>query len=106
MAWRAFVGLLVFLSPLGAAAQSTTPPDQIEAGRALATKLCSSCHVVTGGATGSGSDTAPPFAAVAARRSDAFLHAFLVKPHGKMPPVDLSNAEIDDLVAYIESLKK
>ena len=33
------------------------------------------------------------------------LRTFLAKPHGAMPDLALSRAEIDDLIAYIESLR-
>jgi len=105
MRMKAIIGLMVLMTPMSVQAQ-TAVQDRIEAGQALATRLCSSCHVVTSGATGTGSDTAPPFAAIAAKRGDDFLQSFLMKPHGAMPPVDLSTKEIDELIAYIESLRK
>ena len=33
------------------------------------------------------------------------LRAFLSHPHGAMPDLALSRAEIDDLIAYIEGLR-
>lgn len=33
------------------------------------------------------------------------MRAFLSHPHGAMPDLALSRAEIDDLIAYIGSLK-
>jgi mono/diheme cytochrome c family protein len=33
------------------------------------------------------------------------LRGFLVKPHGQMPELNLTRQEIENLVAYIESLK-
>ncbi len=104
MVRNAIIGLVAILAPAGAHAAASAAQDQIDDGKVLATKLCSSCHVVNG--TKSGSDTAPPFATIAANRDDDFLHTLLIKPHGKMPPVDLTNKEIDAIIAYIESLKK
>jgi hypothetical protein len=33
------------------------------------------------------------------------LRAFLSHPHGSMPDLALSRAEIDDLIGYIETLR-
>lgn len=77
-------------------------------GRQLAETWCSSCHVV-GTATARGTSSgAPPFAAVAAMKSTTpmSLHAFLVTPHANMPDLHLSRDEIDDLSAYILSLRR
>jgi len=91
-------------APLLASAASTPGQQKIDDGKALAQKYCAACHVVD--SQGGGTDAVPSFAAAAASRSDDFLHTQLMKPHGKMPPVDLTNDQIDALVAYIESLKK
>ncbi|MFN0044317.1 MAG: c-type cytochrome [Alphaproteobacteria bacterium] len=74
-------------------------------GRALARSWCTSCHLVE--PSGLGSDTAPPFAIIAndAQRSPARLKRWLANPHPPMPNMRLSRNEIDDLVAYLESLK-
>jgi mono/diheme cytochrome c family protein len=80
----------------------------VAAGRALAKTWCDNCHVVdpaqqTGTSTG-----APTFSAIAAMRSTTplGLHVFLQTPHDRMPDLHLSRAEIDDVVAYILSLKQ
>ena len=54
-----------------------------------------------------GGDGAPPFAMVAdtaAERTDD-LRAWLADPHPPMPNLSLTRWEIDDLLAYIESLR-
>jgi mono/diheme cytochrome c family protein len=33
------------------------------------------------------------------------LHTFLTHPHGAMPDFGLTRAEIDDVIAYIETLR-
>ena len=52
-------------------------------------------------------DGAPSFVDLA--RDDTVtpdsLHAFLAEPKHPMPPIDLSREQIDDLIAYIGSLK-
>jgi mono/diheme cytochrome c family protein len=92
------------LTLAAAAAQAQTPPA--EAGRELAQSVCSNCHVVEADPA-KGSDQAPSFRSIAARpaTTDETLHAFLLHPHGNMPPLTLSNEQIADLSAYILSLR-
>ena len=75
------------------------------AGKDLATTWCNSCHLMEGGRVTA--DGARPFATMA-RDPEATaerLRAFLVKPHGRMPELNLTRQEIENLIAYIESLK-
>lgn len=75
-------------------------------GRVLAVKWCSACHIVTPDQT-TGNPDVPPFKSIARKPgfSADFVAAFLVNPHPKMPDMHLSRDEIDDLAAYIASLK-
>jgi len=78
-----------------------------EHGRGLAIRWCSSCHVV---ATGQGRSIqgAPPFAAIAQSpdfNSDRLAH-LLLAPHPNMEKLALSRAAVDDIAAYIASLKR
>lgn len=74
-------------------------------GEKLARDWCSSCHLVTSDQT-SGGDSAPTFHSIAetAAERNSDLQAWLADPHPPMPNLDLSVREIDDLLAYIESL--
>jgi cytochrome c len=47
----------------------------------------------------------PTFSAVAQSMTADHLHAFLSHPHGAMPDLALTRAEIDDLIGYIETLR-
>ena len=93
---------LALLAPPTVAAQDTGDAAQ---GVMLARTWCASCHVVEPG--GRGADTAPPFVAIAndPKRPPAALRAWLTRPHPPMPNMNLTRAEIDDLVAYLRSLK-
>ena len=74
-------------------------------GERLAKQWCTGCHL-TGGDQAAGGDAAPPFsviAATAANRADD-LRAWLADPHPPMPNFNLTRWEIDDLLAYIESI--
>jgi mono/diheme cytochrome c family protein len=75
-----------------------------ESGHRLARLWCASCHVVDGASTGK--DVAPPLAEIAKRGAPGQLHAraFLAAPHPPMPNLNLARAQIDDIVAYLDSL--
>jgi mono/diheme cytochrome c family protein len=80
----------------------------IAVGRQLAETWCSTCHVV-GPTRQSGASTgAPTFAAIARMKSTTplSLRAFLQTPHSRMPDLNLSRDEIDDLAAYLLSLRR
>ena len=77
-----------------------------EAGKILANRWCSSCHVVDHERK-LATDQAPHFASIAKSPSfDASRLAFLLlRPHPNMPKLDLSRAETADLADYIATLK-
>jgi mono/diheme cytochrome c family protein len=71
-------------------------------GRIVAERWCTSCHAA--GRAPTTSDSAPALAVIARQRSPEQLRVWLTEPHAPMPNLSLSRREIDDLVAYIESL--
>jgi mono/diheme cytochrome c family protein len=77
------------------------------AGRRLAEAWCSGCHVIGPGASGPASDAVPSFPAVARMPSTTgmSLRAFLLTPHSRMPDIQMSREQIDDITAYILSLR-
>lgn len=91
--------LLVWLMPLTARADAA-------AGEQLAKRWCANCHVIDGGGSAATLPQGPPsFHTVAAHLDPGQLRAFLSHPHAPMPDLALTRAEIDDLAAYIETLK-
>jgi len=77
-----------------------------EAGSHLANQWCSGCHLVNAKQTEALAD-APPFAEIA-KKSDsdiAALEGFLMDPHPPMPQMSLTRQQIQDLLAYISSLR-
>ncbi|HME21745.1 MAG TPA: hypothetical protein VKI44_10430, partial [Acetobacteraceae bacterium] len=66
------------------------------------------CHLVTASPGGAVSNGAPTFAAIADMKSTTVLslRAFLQTPHARMPDLNLSRDEIDDLAGYILSLRR
>jgi cytochrome c len=47
----------------------------------------------------------PSFRIAAGHLNPDQLRAWLTHPHGAMPDLSLTRAEIDDLIAYIETLR-
>ena len=82
------------------------PTGNSENGKALATRWCASCHIVSA-EQDTATTEAPPFETIAKRPESELekLDLFLAAPHYPMPPISLSRTEIRDLVAYITSLR-
>lgn len=74
-------------------------------GHQVASRWCASCHLMEG--RGQASDGALPLETLAAKPHVTldYLHAFLTKPHGRMPDLQLSRNEIKNLVDYILGLR-
>jgi cytochrome c len=104
--WRV-VSTVVALCALVAVAHAQTRPE-IARGRSIAERLCVGCHAIDGGTGGTYRKTdVPSFRAIANRpnRTPERIGAFIMTPHTPMPAVPLTLAEINDLTAYILSLK-
>jgi mono/diheme cytochrome c family protein len=84
--------------------------QDIQNGRGIAQLWCSDCHLVDPQDRKSGRDSAPTFLSIARMKSttEASLAAFLSAPHGggRMPDLVLNRNEIEDVSAYILSLRK
>lgn len=95
------IGACAALAPCAALAAGDA-----EAGHRLAQRWCSSCHAADDATNAT--DAAPSLAGIARKRAEdtAWLRSWLVAPHPRMPNFDLSNAEIDDLVAYLAQLAR
>ncbi len=76
------------------------------AGKALATRLCASCHAI-GPDDRSRSREAPPFRMIVANSSmtDARLREVFRWPHASIPNTKLDDAPLEDLVSYVRSLR-
>ncbi len=109
VSWEAPLRLSVLFALLSgglAAAAPAFAAGNAQAGHTLAQVWCSSCHMVD--LSGQGRDTAPPFPEIAKRKTAdrAWLRAWLVSPHPPMPNFNLSRQQIDDIVAYLDSLSR
>ena len=74
-------------------------------GEEITAKWCVTCHLLNGP---SGADTAPTLRNISAKgaQSPGFLRSFLAQPHKPMPPLQLSNQNIEDIVAYFADLSR
>ena len=81
--------------------------DTVE-GHKLAETWCRSCHVIDIAQQQGVSNGAPTFPAIAHMKSTTMLslHAFLLTPHNRMPDLHLSRDDIDNISAYILSLRR
>jgi len=62
--------------------------------------------VINGGGPSASLPQGPPSFHIASNHlNPEELRAFLTRPHGAMPDLALTRAEIDDLIAYIETLR-
>ena len=98
---RPFACLLV-LSPAIAWAQD------VEQGHQLATRWCANCHVgarTTAAASANGLPTFPALAS-SPRTTPELLRATMSAQHGRMPDLQLTKRQQDDLIAYIFSLRQ
>ena len=98
------LSLLVLASAADASAQGK--PDAA-AGGALAQRWCSSCHLVAPAQNNAPAAGAPSFMALGADTAVSAdqLRGFLNKPHPPMPDPGLTRQEIENVVAYIVSLR-
>ena len=103
---RALLVLAVLTLVAGPAVMRPSFAADAAQGAQLAAQWCASCHVMPESAKTTAPQGPPSFLDMAqGDKTAAQLRIFLMKPHGAMPPLTLSRAEIADLVAYIETLR-
>jgi mono/diheme cytochrome c family protein len=95
---------LLAASPAYSATAQAGDPD---AGHTLVEKWCANCHIVDSAQKQGSSTGAPTFDAIAQMKSttEMGLHVFLQTPHDRMPDLHLTRNELDDVSAYILSLR-
>jgi mono/diheme cytochrome c family protein len=96
------VACLLILAPGLAWAQD------VEQGHQLATRWCANCHVVERTTAAASANGLPTFPAIAAspRSTPELLRATMSAQHGRMPDLQLTKRQQDDLIAYISSLRQ
>lgn len=79
-----------------------------ERGQQFAARACAGCHAFAAPAR-SPNTAAPSFAVIRLRHNEVALERTLERiareGHGEMPPIYITSAEIEDLVAFVESLE-
>ena len=77
----------------------------IRQGKIIAEQWCAACHFIDGRTEAT--DAAPPFAQMANDPvyTEDRLRNWLADPHPPMPKLNLNRYTINDLIAYIRSLK-
>jgi mono/diheme cytochrome c family protein len=100
--------LIAVLTLAAAPALAQPEPGDARAGQRLAATWCANCHQVAPGGPGPSTDAASPFAAIAAMPSTTSmsLRVFLQTPHANMPDYRLTREQMDDVVAYLLSLRR
>lgn len=99
--------LAATLFTAAAHAQQVRPANPTE-GKRLATELCAGCHVVMEGQQEPVIDVVPAFATIAAdpQTTEFRLRVFLLDtPHPVMPNFLFTDEEVENLIAYILSLR-
>ena len=98
------IALVILAAAWPAAAQDA---GDSAAGKRLAETWCANCHLVGPGQQQGASTGAPSFRAIAEDKAvtPMALRAFLQTPHHRMPDLHLSRDEIEDVTAYIHSLR-
>lgn len=93
-------------APRQARAQDVAEPSA-EKGRLLAQRLCSSCHLIEDKADATLPVGVPTFRGIANRagQTGQRITNTLIQPHTPMPDIRLSNEEILDVIAYLETLR-
>ncbi len=93
------------LAPLPALGQQAAYHGEAAKGLALAQRWCSDCHLLKG--EKQAVQGIPTFRELARDpdKTPDYLRAFLARPHEPMPPLELDRRQIEDILAYIETLK-
>ena len=91
------------------AAQAQDLPGDPAAGLAFAEEVCAGCHQVAGSPAMPPAEGAPPpFELIAddPAVTEMALRVFFQTPHANMPDIALTPKQMDDVIAYILSLKE
>lgn len=94
----------IALSGVTQSALAATLNGDVVAGKDLFARSCSTCHAQS--ETQNAADTAPPLSFMARDSKDrpAFIRGWLMDPHPPMPGIMLSRQQINDIIAYLNSI--
>ena len=100
---KSLAAVAILLAGIPAAAFSSAAGDAAK-GAQLARQWCAHCHIIGQAPAPSTVQQGPPAFTAIGMTGDQ-IRAFLTRPHGAMPDLALTRTEIDDVIAYIESLR-
>lgn len=105
---RALILLVAGTMSMPAVTASAQGAGDRDRGREISERLCASCHNTAESGKSSALDPAPPFSSIAELTSTTAisLHVVLQAPHQRMPSNALAFSEVNDIVAYILSLRR
>jgi mono/diheme cytochrome c family protein len=89
----------------GMAAAFPSAAADAATGAQLARQWCVHCHVIGAVPSPGTIQQGPPAFATIGMTADQ-MRAFLTRPHGAMPDLALTRSEIDDVIAYVETLRR
>lgn len=100
-----FIAVLALAAAISGAAHAQE--GSVQEGLDYAQSVCARCHETGAGIT-SPNPKAPPFGTIANTpgMTGAALHAILLTPHRNMPDLIVPPKVMEDLIAYILSLKQ
>ncbi len=103
-----FANLVVWAAAAAAASSIASAQElrgNVASGRDLAGHWCGSCHQINGGPVARSGVSS--FARVARLPSTTALslRVFLRSSHADMPNIEMSETDVDDLIAYMLTLK-
>ncbi len=77
-------------------------------GKAVAERLCASCHLMPQRSTTRAPVGIPSFDEIAnkPKQTAGRIRAILIKPHTPMPNISLTRMEIEDIISYLDRLRK
>lgn len=101
----AFALVLMFGSAARTEAPVTSKPDP-QRGQEIAERVCTNCHLVSDRQTNAVADV-PSFAAIANKpdQNAGDIMARIIMPKHPMPVIPITKAELEDVTAYIMSLR-
>ena len=102
----AVVAIMLTGAVVAAAAAPVSTAGDAPTGEQIAKRWCAGCHLVSPDQKTANADV-PSFMEIARRPAGDMtrLKGFLADPHPPMPNLNLTRAEIDNVLAYISSLK-
>jgi mono/diheme cytochrome c family protein len=86
-------------------AQDPAGPPDATRWKALAGRWCAACHLVQLRLT---TIDPPTFTAIAndPSKTPEYLRSFFASPHKDMPPIQLTPRHVEDIIAYLGTMKK